>query len=263
MVTINKSITYILIIGSFIFCHNNLSAGKNADNITNFKIDPDHIEIGAFFDGVPLLVSAEIPQSDGVVIELEGKIQDVTLNKKGKRAFIWLNVAQIKVKNAPSLYILASSDQLDKICSQEELEDELLGYVAIRRKITFESDKPLTGIEFDEFIKLKEHNGSYNINGKVKVDRLPNDRQKVTATMHIPSFIPAGDYELFLYCFREGKLFKKASANVMIEEVGLTLLTKDLAFNEPAIYGISAIIIALSAGIMMGLIFSKRSGGAH
>jgi uncharacterized protein (TIGR02186 family) len=263
MITIHKSLFYLLMLGLFIFCHNDLQAWENPENITNFKVDPDYIDIGAFFDGAQIFVSAEISECDGVVIELEGKIQDIMLNKKGKKTFLWLNVAQITVKNAPSVYILASSDKFDKICSAEELEEELIGYGALKHKIIFQSDKPLTGLEFDEFIKLKEHSGSYNINGRVKITPFSDGRQKVTTTLNIPSFIPAGKYELFLYCFKNGNLISKASSDLLIEEVGLTLLTKNLAFGNPAIYGIAAIVIALAAGIVIGLLFSKKAGGRH
>ena len=49
----------------------------------------------------------------------------------------------------------------------------------------------------------------------------------------------------------------------MIEEIGVTLFIKKLAFGNPGLYGIFAIIIALAAGIVIGIIFSKRKSGGH
>ena len=260
---INQSIFFLFILYLIVFSNNDLPASENDEDITRFKIDPAHVEIGAFFKGTKVEISAEIPECDGVVIELEGKAEDLVLNKKGKRAFLWLNVAQIKVKNAPSVYILASSDKLEKICSEKELEEELLGYISLKKKIIFKSDQPLSGLEFDEFIKLKEHRGSYSINNDVKFNPNSKGRQTITTTLDIPSFISADDYEVFLYCFKNGNLIKKTSANFLIEEVGLTLLIKDLAFRNSALYGIFAIIIALAAGFIIGIIFTKRKSGGH
>ena len=263
MITTNKVIICLLMFSLVIFYCHDLQAGENSENVKNFKINPDYIDIGAFFDGAQVTVSAEIPECDGVVIELEGKIQDIVLNKKGKKAFLWLNVAQMTVKNAPSVYIIDSSDKLNKICSVQELEKELIGYAALKHKITFQSDKSLTGSEFDEFIKLKEHNGSYNITSRAIISPFSGGRQKVESILTIPSFILAGEYELFLYCFKNGSLISKASSTFLIEEVGLTRLTKNLAFGNPVIYGISAIIIALAAGIIIGILFSKKAAGRH
>ena len=258
-----KLFFYLLMLCLIILGNRELPAQENEDSITNFTIKPNYIDIGAFFKGAQVSVGAEIPECDGVVIELEGRDKEMVLNKKGKRAFLWLNVDQITVKNSPSVYILASSDKLNNICSEEELEEELLGYISLKRKIVFESDKPLTGQEFDEFIKLKEHNGSYNINNTVNFDPNITGRQEVTANLDIPSFISAGNYEIFLYCFKNGNLIQKASSSFLIEEVGLTVLIKKLAFGKPAIYGIFAIIIALGAGFIIGITFSKRNRGGH
>ena len=258
-----KTILSLFMIPLILLAYRELPALENSEDITMFNINPVYIDIGAFFKGAKVEISAEIPACDGVVVELEGKTEDLVVNKKGKRAFLWLNVAQIIVKNAPSVYILASSDTLKKVCSEKELEKELLGYVSLKNKIIFDSDSPLTGQEFDEFIRLKEHNGSYNINNMIHFDPNIAGRQKIKTILDIPSFISAGDYEVFLYCFKNGNLFKKTSANFLIEEVGLTLFIKNLAFRNPALYGIFAIIIALTAGIIIGIIFNKRKSGGH
>jgi hypothetical protein len=68
---------------------------------------------------------------------------------------------------------------------------------------------------------------------------------------------------VFLYCFRNGSLIKKTSANFLIEEIGVTLFIKNLAFKSPALYGIFAIIIALTTGILIGIIFNKRKSIGH
>lgn len=241
----------------------NLNSQDSHREIRNFTIIPNHLEIGSFFKGEKIFISANIPACEGVVIELEGRTKDLVLNKKGKRNFLWLNVAQITVKNAPSVYFLASSDKLENICSEDELEKELLGYISLKHQIKFESDAAITDREFDQFIKLKEHNGSYSIHNDVNFDPNSDGAQKVSTTLNIPSFIPAGDYEIFLYCFRNGTLFSQTSTNFLIKEVGLTAFIKTMAFGNPAVYGIFAIIIALAAGIIIGFIFSKRRGGGH
>ena len=259
-----KSLFHFLWLGITLLNIHNLFSQENQAIIRNFDIVPNHIEIGSFFEGKQVSISADIPECDGVVIELEGKIKDLVLNKKGEKKFIWLNVAQITVKNAPSVYFLASSDKLENICAGEELEKELLGYSSLKHKIIFKSDSLSTGdMVFDEFIKLKEHNGSYNINNKINFDSKFKGRQKVSTILNIPPFIPAGNYEILLYCFRSGNLFKKTSANFLIKEVGLTAFIKNLAFGNPALYGIFAILIALAAGIIIGIIFNKRRSGGQ
>jgi hypothetical protein len=138
--------------------------------------------------------------------------------------------------------------------------NEMLGYTSLKKKIVFESKLPLTGIEFEEFIKFKEHNGCYSIdkNAKVISDRAGINTLKATLT--IPSFISPDDYNVVIYCFEKGYLLDKVVVKLSVEEVGLPLLVRNLANQSPAVYGILAIIIAMIAGSIIGLVFTKKRG---
>jgi hypothetical protein len=83
-------------------------------------------------------------------------------------------------------------------------------------------------------------------------------RKTLKATIEIPSFISPDEYLIELYCFNAGNLIDKAVLTLSVEEVGLPLFIKNLAMNSPAIYGISAIIVAMIAGSIIGLIFTKK-----
>jgi len=227
--------------------------------ITGPRIIPEHIEVGPFFNGTEVTVNANIPECAGVIVKLIGKDEEMVLNKKGKKTFIWLNVSQVTVKNAPSIYILTTTNNLADLCSDEVQEKELLGYNSLRGKINFESTLQLSGIEFDEFIKLKEDKGNYSITNNAVISSDSDGNQILKATLEIPSFISANMYSVVIYCFDEGKLIDKADINLSVEEVGLPLLITNLAKNSPAIYGILAIIIAMIAGSTIALIFTKKS----
>lgn len=241
-----------------IFCNEDIYAIPEHNSINNIQVIPAHIKVGTFFNGTQIVVRADIPKCSGVVVKLVGKNEEIVLNKKGKKAFIWLNVAQVTVKDAPSIYILSCSDKLDEICSSEEQEKELLGYNSLKEKVIFESSNTLSGIEFNEFIKFKEHNGYYCINNNALINSASNQNQILKATLDIPSFISADEYSLEIYCFQNGKLIDKSAVNFSVEKVGLPLFITDLAIGSPAIYGMLAIMVALIAGGIIGLIFIKK-----
>jgi uncharacterized protein (TIGR02186 family) len=255
--TILKSLIYVIILG-FIFCDANIHTQPEQNKIENPRVIPEHINVGPFFKGLKAIVNAEIPKCAGVIVKLIGKNKEMVLNMKGKKAFIWLNVAQVTVTNAPSIYLLACSNKLDELCSDAEQEKELLGYNSLKGRINYESNKPLSGIESEEFIKFKEHNGNYNINNKAVIKTAPDGKQLLDATLEIPSFITAENYTVKIYCFNEKKLIDKVAVNLSVEEVGLPLFITNLAKNSPATYGILAIIVAMIAGGIIGLTFNKK-----
>jgi uncharacterized protein (TIGR02186 family) len=227
----------------------------------SINVDPDKIKIGAFYHGTSVSVTANTPLCEGVVVKIESDGREVVLNKKGKVGVIWLNVAKITVGGAPEVYILASSDDVANICSTDAREQLLLGTDALDKKISFESEKPLTGKEFGEFLKLKQHAGTYNYDIPIVIEPASDKRQTITASLPLPSVMPSGNYTVRLYCFEGGDLIEDASAPLTIEKVGLPRLESELAHEHPAAYGITAILVAMVAGITMGVMFSSRGGG--
>ena len=252
-----KLLIYIILL-DIIFCNENIKAISGQNSINDLQVIPAHIEVGTFFNGKQIVVKAEIPDCSGVIVKLVGKDEDIVLNKKGKKAFIWLNVARVTVKYVPSIYILACSDNLSEICSIAEQEKELLGYNSLKGKVVFESDNQLSGTEFNELIKFKEHNGYYCINNNMSINIASDQKLILTAALDIPSFISEGTYSVVIYCFQDGNLLDKAAANLYVEKVGLPLFITNLSKNSPALYGILAIIVALIAGGIIGLIFIKK-----
>jgi len=253
----SKAVQYLFILG-FICCNLNVYPSSKQNSITNPQVIPQQIKVGTFFKGSQAVVTADLPECSGVVVKFIGKEKEIILNEKGKEAFIWLNVAQVTVSNAPSIYILTSTDKLDILCLPTLQNQEMLGYNSLKDTIFFKSTLPLRGDEFEEFIKFKEHTGSYSTNNNAEII-LNSDRTKtLKSVINIPSFISPDEYRIVLYCFYEGKLLDKTELKLSVEEVGLPLFIRNLATNYPAIYGISSIIVAMIAGSIIGLIFTKK-----
>jgi uncharacterized protein (TIGR02186 family) len=239
------------------------SGGARAEEQLCFSAFPNEIRIGTFYHGTGVRITAEVPACDGAVLKIEGPDEEMVLNKKGKVTAIWLNVAKVTVNKAPRVYILAASGKLEDFCSAQERKDLRLGLEALKQRIVFESDKPLSGWEFDEFIKLKEHAGTYSFDTPVELGPVKDDKQKLTADLPIPSAMPPGQYTIQLMCFRNGNLAESGEVQLLIEKSGLPLFLTTLGFDHAAVYGVLAIVVAMLAGIIMGIIFSSRSGRAH
>jgi uncharacterized protein (TIGR02186 family) len=243
---------------SFLYYNSDIHSLPKQDTITNPGVIPETIKVGPFFNGLKAIVTAELPKCSGVIVKFIGKDEEMILNEKGKKAFIWLNIGQVIVKNAPSIYILTSTDKLNEICSDADQKKELLGYNSLKERIVFESTLKMSENEFDEYIKLKEYKGCYNINHEAVIFSDSDGKQTLKATLEVPSFITPDEYNVVIYCFYEGNLVDKVVLNLSVEEVGIPLFIKNLAMNSPAIYGISSIIVAMIAGIIIGLIFTKK-----
>lgn len=218
---------------------------------------PEQIRIGAFYHGAELQISSNSAFCDGAVVVMRGDNKEITLNRKGRMAIIWMNVAKITISGVPGVYIMASSDKLDNICSRETQEKLRLGLESLRDSMDISSDKPLTGAEFDQFLELKVDNGTYNTNNIVELKSIPTGKTEISAILPIPSEIPPGIYEINLYCFRQGKVVESNSARLKIDRIGLPCAIKNLAEKNAAMYGLMAIVAAMLAGVIIGIVFSS------
>lgn len=227
----------------------------------SFMISPAHIRIGTFYRGTTARAAAEVPPCEGTVMKLVGEDENVVLNRKARVGIVWLNVAKVTVKDAPRVYLLAASGDLAGICPKQERERLELDYDSLRRRVSFESDGPLMGGEFADFVALKEHSGTYDTGGRIVMQPGQEGGQRLSAELAIPSAMPPGRYMLRLYCFEAGSLAYEDSSQITIEKVGLPRLMTNLAYNHAAIYGIVAIVVAMGMGVVMGLLFNARSGG--
>lgn len=260
MTSKHKIFWFICLLGIVLMAEGATPADESMDKLT---IVPDQVQIGTFYHGSNVDVMATIAPCDGAVVVLESEDEDVKLNRKGRVGVIWMNVAQLTISGLPRVYILASTDKLDNICSEETCQELRLGLNALRPEMSIESEQPLTGQEFNEFLDLKEHNGTYDTGIKIDKQMVYPDKEKLSANLPIPSGMPPGTYEIYLFCFDQGNLRQKLSARINIERIGLPHFMIDMARKHAALYGLLAIIVAMGVGIVMGVIFSSLPGSGH
>ncbi len=236
------------------------SFGENSapyDSVITPNISPDKIDVGTFYNGAKVQVSADIPECDGAVIVMEAGHDEIELNRKGRVAGIWLNVAKVKVENVPTVYIMATSENLDSLCTPATRRELRLGLEYLRNQIQFKSDKPLIGSEFDEFMKLKTDNGTYKMDVGIDLERSGAGSMKLTATLPVAPTIPPGTYNIRLYCFKNGESIGRGTTKLTVESVGFARMLTNMAKNHGAEYGLLAIAVSMLVGILMGFVFSR------
>jgi hypothetical protein len=71
-----------------------------------------------------------------------------------------------------------------------------------------------------------------------------------------------GTYNIEVLAVHDGKVVDKTTTSLEVARAGIVATLSNLAFNQPAVYGIIAIIVAMAAGFAVGALF-KKGGGAH
>ena len=227
----------------------------------DLKIFPDQVEIGAWFRGHQVAASAMIPKGAEAVIEIVGQSTDEQLMRKGRRAGLWMNVGEIEVRQAPSLYMAMSTDP--KLL-QTAAPEAPWGYASLKRRVTMSGmiDDQEKDKFFQQFLQLKESEGLYaSFKEPVKKSRAAGDLTPIKGEFRLPTNVKPGVYEVCLSVIKDGQVIAKNCRELQVKMVGFPAMFTTLAYEHGLTYGILAVVIAIVTGFAMGFLF--KGGGGH
>ncbi len=225
------------------------------------------IEIGLSYRGdqIHFFGVNPLPGSDVIIRLTAEKQEDVKLSVKGRVGPFWMTVKQYEVSGAPFIYKIHASKPLERIISAETAEELELGYSAVKKKMQLHLARGDAAPEdadlvFKGLVKIKEEANLYNIVQDPK--RLEEAEGKLFKHyFRFPSAATEGRYLVESFCFSKGQLVGYGKDVIEIKKVGLENWLTQTSQNQPVFFGIMAVVVALGAGLLVGVIF--RKGGHH
>ncbi len=224
-----------------------------------FTVEPQQVPIGLFYGGTTIRVQGDLPADLPCAVLLEGPREPLTLKRKGKVwGLLWMNVGEVEFAEVPTVYLLQTSAPLSSLASAGQLAEAGLGYPALARRAGTDTTA------FRELIQLKEKEGFFSVAaGAVSLEPAEQGTARLSSAIPLRARIPAGEYTVSLIGFDGGHVRRLARAAVSLEQVGLVQALHSLAMERGLLYGCTAVIIALLAGLGTGLIFGKGTSKGH
>jgi uncharacterized protein (TIGR02186 family) len=193
------------------------------------------------------------------------KDEVIKLSVKGKVGPFWMTVKQYEVTGAPFVYKIHANKPVKEIISDDLARELELGYPAIKHKIKMHlvRGKAEPGDEdkiFQGLINIKESDNLYNI--VEDPARLEIAGGKLFKHyFRFPPKATEGNYQVETFAFKNGELVGYGKDVIRIQKVGLESWLTKTSQESPVFYGIMAVLIAIGAGLGVGMIF--RKGGHH
>ena len=75
--------------------------------------------------------------------------------------------------------------------------------------------------------------------------------------VHFPSNVPTGAYLVTVYLIRDGAVESAQSTPLSVSKIGIGAWVYDFAYEQSALYGLLAIVLALLAGWLAGVVFRR------
>ncbi len=221
-------------------------------------LSQNRVQITTNFDGSEILifgaVKRETPLPDGpplqVIITVEGPSSPITIRRKSKRFGIWINTTAVEVDEAPSFYAVATSAPWREVI--KDIED-LRNKVSIDRAIRAVGLERLDGGDFVEaLIRIRRGQDAYfNDFGGVEV----SEETLFRASVKLPANLTEGDYITRIFLTRGGEVVDVDESVIDVRKVGLEAFLFNLSRQQPLIYGIMSLTIAIFAGWFAAAIF--------
>ena len=215
-------------------------------------LSSDRVRITATFEGSEILVfgavkrEAAIPQEPlDVIVAIAGPSKPLTVRRKERVLGIWVNTDAVEIDAAPSFYAVATTRPLDQVLSNVE---DLRHRVSINRAIRsvgapaeVEDAQTFT----DALIRIRKKNLSYQmLEGAVALD----EQTLFRTAIELPANLTEGSYQTRIFLTRGGAVVSQFETAIEVRKVGLERWIYTLSREQPMIYGLMSLAIAIAAG---------------
>lgn len=216
-------------------------------------LSQNEIAITTSFDGSEILVfgavKRDVPVPEGpeleVIITVAGPSVPVTVRRKEKRIGIWVNTDAVEVDRAPSFYAVATSGLLrDVLRDTEDLRYQISVPRAIRSVGAPMSIADATQFT-DALIRIRSEAQLYQLQeNHVVVD----EQTLFRARIELPAALTEGAYATRIFLTRDGQVISDYETSIDVRKVGLERWLFSLSREQPIIYGLMSLAIAIFAG---------------
>ncbi len=231
------------------------------------QITPQEMKVGTMFNGKDVVVSGEIGTNEDVVVQIVGSASEAEFKQTGKvGGLFWMTVGHLAISNAPSAYFVYLPKSVSDL--RRNSKDRWLAlqfdFNSLLPKINIEPEPADRENVFQDFLALKARDGLYQIiEDGVQYERTTDGKKKYTAQIHVPAKMPVSSYQIKVVKLTGDQAAGIETGEFSLKQTGFPLLISNLAFDHSLIYGTLAVIIAVFAGLFMGVLFQQKGGGAH
>mgnify|MGYP001791481701 CR=1 FL=1 len=220
-----------------------------------FELSDALIEVTADFDGSDIVIFGVIERDrqsvarggeSGVAVAVLGPAQDVLVQRRVRRFGFWATGQQQRFQRFPSFVALKSTDGLERETAEQMLNE----------RIRPTRGAPVAAEPFrDALIAARAETGLYNVEeGAVTMLTPAFFRTRI----RLPGTAADGDYTVSASLFSDGLPLDVQTTTFTVRKVGFEQRVFALSQDEPALYGLLAVALALFTGYVGGVVFRRN-----
>ena len=216
-------------------------------------LSQSRVSITANFEGTEILIYGAIKREEPiptrerlhVIVTVEGPSTPITVRKKERVAGLWINTDSVKIDRAPSFYAVATTGPLKSILSEtENLRHQITIPRAIRAVGISGQASDAPGF-VDALIRVREDAKRYRL--AERTVQLSEDTLFRTDVV-LPANLIEGNYRVRIFLTRGGVVIDNMERRINVRKEGMERFLFNLSREEPLIYGLVSLLLAVVAG---------------
>lgn len=246
--------TLLLLLGS-----QSVAADAPRPEQVQSDISTREISIQSNFTGVEIVLFGSIdfskaPSPDegpyDVIMVIRGPNRPIVVRRKERIAGLWMNGASRTFPSVPGFYAALASRPFRAIASDETLKPLGIGFSNLDFGTTDADDgfsASLIRLQQEREL-FQESDDAIGFIG----------RSLFRGSVDLPVNVPIGRYTTQVFLFRDGKLLSQSQSSLQVHKIGFERVVYMLAFHYPFTYGLLAVLIAMSAGLLAWTAFRRE-----
>lgn len=222
-------------------------------------LSQNRVAITANYDGSEIVVFAAVardaPPPEGrldVIVTIEGPVAPVTVWRKARRFGIWVNTDAVEVDSAPAFYAIATTGPLAEILADNYNEAYRIGIGQVLRGLDVAGREADAERFAEALVRLRRDSGAYQVDaGAVRVDQ----QTLIRADVQLPANLTEGRFRARIFLLREGRVIALEETAIYVQKEGIERFLHRLALDQPLIYGILSLGLAVLAGWLASAAF--------
>ena len=220
-----------------------------------FDISEENIKIETNFIGKEVIIFGILNDDQDTIITIKGPEKNAVIQKKERILGFWFNTKKIIYNDIPSIFFIASSNDIEDILPTSSIIKEELSFKYLLENKTskrnFISDISLETWK-DNFVRIKK---SKNLFKEYNIEKI--DNKLFQTRVFFPTKSIPGEYKVNVYQIKNNLILNNKEKIITLKKSGIGNQIYNFAHMNAAAYGLFAIIFAILSGFLAATLFRR------